>query len=357
MGNKSKKRTQEQRSPLSTPTNDKKAKLDLEALHELEESEAEKLVENMTGQELKSSLKKALKALRTQTDTIDEQDGIIVSLKEEVTKIKIEFADKFLKASCQGCMKPTYAAVLKNVTTTLTADFPESQDTNESDHLTRVENILLKEDGPIPQQVKVRNNKMYITFNDHSDMERAKNILSKSDAEELPCTSFTPLKVKSAAVVLHVDISNMEELRSKITHRNPLISSCIEDIKIIHKKQDETNGHVKLILSSSSARDALLSKGKLFVDNTAYRVVPIDPNREVKRCFNCQRYGHTQQNCRSATPTCGKCAESHRTRDCSSNVLKCANCKANHQTGDRRCPLQMKAVERYVEAMKTTKSA
>lgn len=65
----------------------------------------------------------------------------------------------------------------------------------------------------------------------------------------------------------------------------------------------------------------------------------------VKRCYNCQLFGHYANSC--PTPDqhwCGKCSENHNTRDCTSNDLKCINCKREnignieHETNDIKCP-------------------
>ena len=71
----------------------------------------------------------------------------------------------------------------------------------------------------------------------------------------------------------------------------------------------------------------------------------------VKRCFNCQNFGHYAQNC--PTPTkkcCAKCALDHPTVECASVDLKCANClqnklsNDNHAASDTECPIFLKTL-------------
>jgi hypothetical protein len=38
-----------------------------------------------------------------------------------------------------------------------------------------------------------------------------------------------------------------------------------------------------------------------------YRIVLCDLDREVRRCFKCQRYGHNKLSCPSEIQACGKC--------------------------------------------------
>ncbi|KAJ6504522.1 hypothetical protein DFH09DRAFT_891682, partial [Mycena vulgaris] len=33
-------------------------------------------------------------------------------------------------------------------------------------------------------------------------------------------------------------------------------------------------------------------------------------------CFNCQQHGHIQHHCPQKTPTCARCAGTHRSSDC-----------------------------------------
>lgn len=63
-------------------------------------------------------------------------------------------------------------------------------------------------------------------------------------------------------------------------------------------------------------------------------VRPYIPN--PLRCFKCQRFGHSQNNCRG-TETCARCSsKDHRSEDCS-GPFKCVNCEGNHPSYSRTC--------------------
>ena len=75
----------------------------------------------------------------------------------------------------------------------------------------------------------------------------------------------------------------------------------------------------------------------------------------VKRCNNCQAFGHYHKNC--PTPEvkiCGQCSQNHQTNDCQSNNLICTNCvkanisqeECNHASSDLNCPTLQKAQEK-----------
>ena len=71
----------------------------------------------------------------------------------------------------------------------------------------------------------------------------------------------------------------------------------------------------------------------------------------VKRCNNCQKYGHYYKNCNSPEiKVCSNCSESHATNDCSSQQRRCINCikagatqeNSEHKASDPNCPTLLK---------------
>lgn len=56
-----------------------------------------------------------------------------------------------------------------------------------------------------------------------------------------------------------------------------------------------------------------------------------------RRCFKCQRYGHSTTSCRGRL-TCPKCAAyDHTSENCTSDELKCPNCEQPHAAYSRKC--------------------
>ena len=69
----------------------------------------------------------------------------------------------------------------------------------------------------------------------------------------------------------------------------------------------------------------------------------------IKRCFNCQKFGHYIKDCPTKDePICGKCSENHPTKDCESESRKCINCvrkngdNIQHSASSIQCPSLMK---------------
>lgn len=346
---KPKKRSQEERSPTSTPNNEKRARVDLRALSELEVSD----IERFNKQELKKYLELAQVALSNQSDIIKQQDDTISALKKEIMEIKVTFADQFIKMTKSqpkdAVCNRTYAETLKTKPTTLVAELQNPTLVEDDQQLSGVETVLLENNGPVPQMVRQKGGKIFITFNDEADSEQAKSILSKKNPNDTVLTNFEIRKRTSAAVVLHVDTSDPDTLKKELIHRNPVLYNQLIAVKIILKKKEDNVGHVKLILaSSSSTRDHLISCGRVFINNHSHKVVPVDANREVRRCFRCQKYGHLMNACKAPSFTCGKCSEEHATRECQSTLFKCSNCGGAHQAGSKLCEKQKSEVDRYI---------
>ncbi|KAF0314565.1 Fasciclin-1 [Amphibalanus amphitrite] len=85
------------------------------------------------------------------------------------------------------------------------------------------------------------------------------------------------------------------------------------------------------------------------------RVRPFVP--APMRCFRCQRFGHTKDNCRGR-PTCSKCAsQDHTDETCVSETPRCVNCgegQTPHSAYDRSCPAYVK--EKEIMTIKATRN-
>ena len=89
-----------------------------------------------------------------------------------------------------------------------------------------------------------------------------------------------------------------------------------------------------------------------------YRIVPVDiyiPN--PLRCFNCQRFGHHENNCPvdlgSVCANCGAGGHDHHTSACK-NKPECVNCGKDHLSRSNQCEIWKK--EKEIMKIKTTKN-
>ena len=63
-----------------------------------------------------------------------------------------------------------------------------------------------------------------------------------------------------------------------------------------------------------------------------------------RRCFKCQRFGHSSTSCRSQADICGKCGQMAHEEECS-NPVCCINCNGPHPAFVRACPAYNKEQE------------
>ena len=212
--------------------------------------------------------------------------------------------------------------------------------------------------GPLVQSIRMNGTKLTLRFEDSGSRDKAKDVLqSKQDI----FSSVSPISKLYPVIVKHVDIEPpIEDTIQALALRNPILDAPDMTGRVIYKSADGKVGHIKLLLNSKGIRDEIIKSGELFLPDRKCDVVLPDPNREVRRCFNCQKYGHTKFNCNEIV--CGKCCEKHDTRSCKINdprLYKCAVClskpahsrttSTTHMAGDRNCPEQRKAVERYIK--------
>ena len=280
-------------------------------------------------------------------DRIRSLENTVEGLKAEIVDIKVAFADKTL-TNIRKASTPTYADSVRG--SVLVAHFADGEKPADPINVAALEKMIdTKSNGLIPQSVRERDNSVYITFNDTADVVKAASIFkNQSDCSRIFKT-VSPLEIRFPVVAHNVDVSNLSSLQSEIEYRNPLFKGQIHSIKLLYTKPNTAIGHVKIFLISRQASLDVLRKGTLYCSDGPHRVVEVDLNREVRRCYKCQRYGHTQHNCKAKQPACGKCAEHHLTNVCSASkaVWKCVNCSGAHQTGDRKCIKQIAAVEKY----------
>ena len=83
-----------------------------------------------------------------------------------------------------------------------------------------------------------------------------------------------------------------------------------------------------------------LKKGDLLVVGDSPQVEEFRQPVSVRRCFNCQCFGHSAQNCKSKQK-CVICGENHSHKGCPQKEAKqpkCANCSGPHVASYKGCP-------------------
>jgi hypothetical protein len=256
---------------------------------------------------------------------------------------KIAFADEAFKVFTSSRVPPTPSdPTTRAESSTLVVTVSEAAE-NEEVNAHTIDRLLdATARGPIPQMVKRKEGKVYISFSDAVQSGRAKSLMeTKQECRTLFKSVATQAKL-FPAVALNVDVADVEALEKELVFRNPNVGHAIKQVRAIFRYSNSTNGHVKIFFDSKRARDEVLKSGRLFAAGRRVQVVEVDLNREVRRCFRCQSYGHiakSSTNSCSKDEVCGFCAGQHSTKSCArTGPPKCANCHQSHRSGEVQPP-------------------
>jgi hypothetical protein len=360
----------------STPNGRNKSKRPLSADNSMDESTSEpkkfryedlsSITEDIELSQLDSLSKEAITTkLGAALDFVKLQHDRIIKLESELINAKLAFANATINQFnskqpslvCQAPLtqglplRPSYAQATRvEPAPVLVANLAKGSTPSDKISLEKMEQLLdSNTGGPVPSSVRQKDSTVFVRLNNPADFDRAKSILeSRQNVDSINMFSSISRSSKLyPAVALFVDLSLLPGLKNELMLRNEAFKGKIDSVTQIYKKPGTNKGHVKIFFNCRDIRDYALMGGEVDFFNTTARLVEVLLDREVRRCFNCQGYGHSQASCRSTSPRCGKCAGSHRTRECTGTIKKCANCSGPHEAGDRFCTVQMKAVARY----------
>jgi TolA-binding protein len=101
---------------------------------------------------------------------------------------------------------------------------------------------------------------------------------------------------------------------------------------------NKTVGSLVIYLKAKKAADYLPSLGNAIFGPAGATCSRFERLENDGPCFNCNKYGHKQTNCRRAE-CCGNCSGKHNTRLCDgTRPRRCPACAGEHTIFDRRCP-------------------
>lgn len=328
----------------------------------------------MKPEELVSFIVELRSRFRESGRSLSALDSQNRKLQREIWEAKVAFADQALLSfrraggtSYAGIN--SYAAALRAGSTIQDegkAKLVAKVDTSKSDQpidLCKMDALLRSdENGPVAQNVHQKEGQVVLTFSDVAAREAAKNIMENSEECKKIFTSVSSPAGYYPVLVRFLDLRQTEEdIIKDIRLRNPVLKECLKSIRVVYRSTVTKEGHATLWITSRSSRDIILSRGEIFVNGRRCRVVEADLHKEIRRCYRCQQYGHLLRECRATVDVCGRCSGAHRTSTCEvkdASHYRCSNCKrrpsnrmsysdGKHQAGDRLCPDQIKALNRF----------
>ena len=231
----------------------------------------------------------------------------------------------------------------------------------------------------------------------------AKFLIIESTNKDKPITSLSPFVIEKQIEALIGTVKSVKKLRNQTLLVETTRKSQTENLlrtKTFFNLPVEVSEHKTLNSSKGIIRDKALKgesddnirenlqeqgvtaakrfkvkKGHAFVDTNTilltfnsvvppktlkifYRIIPVEMYvSNPLRCFNCQRFGHHENNCPvdigSVCERCGKGSDDHHTNQCT-NPAKCVNCGKDHLSRSSECEVWKK--EKEIMKLKVTKN-
>jgi hypothetical protein len=219
--------------------------------------------------------------------------------------------------------------------------------------------------GPVVQNIKKIDGRVILSFLDVASRDKAQVLFNNNAAQNVFRSVSVPQKQFPALVrfrelkgITHLKGTENKDARGaqekdlsrRLIAENPVLRGNLESVRVLHQRPNSNSFLVRIAFSSKPFCENLIKRGRILLDGLTHAVVESDPSKEVRHCSKCQNYGHIHHFCKSATPVCGKCSQTHATSSCPSTPkdFKCANCLQNHQVGSSACPALAKAVAQYL---------
>ena len=304
-------------------------------------------IDNQDWDELRDRLLEAIEIIREVDQERNSLKGELATTKSSFDQYKIAFADKmFTSISSHPIIQPAPGLASHNQPNHVSTLIINTSDSATDIGLKELDAILgSAEKGPVTETFSKKGNIVYASYKSALESGRAKAILEAKP--NLVRTVHTKDKFYPA-IALNINVSDLPALQKELVLRNDFIGSSLKKIIPIFKsKVNPEVGHVKLLFDSAPTRNRIIERQSVSAFGRKFHAVELDWNREVRRCFHCQQYGHVAKMCAATTAKCGWCASDHDTRSCTSHEPpSCCHCKGKHPVGDPNCAEQIKAVNR-----------
>jgi hypothetical protein len=233
------------------------------------------------------------------------------------------------------------------------ADPDKDQETQEL-----IEKVVVENEIPLKESHKNKEGDLVLVCESKIVRDELKNLVQTANVQlEINSPNSKQIPITFVGLSKHYE---HEEVEKMLSTQNEFIkmfkiqNDISQHLKIHVVKPCRNNPSVYQVFASVSPvlRDGLKNnKDKVIIGVTMCRVYE---RKSVKRCNNCQLYGHFAKICPTPMePSCGKCGEKHRTDQCTSasDARKCINCirngkdEINHPVFFHKCPSLVKYEE------------
>nr|XP_053618124.1 uncharacterized protein LOC128679735 [Plodia interpunctella] len=179
---------------------------------------------------------------------------------------------------------------------------------------------------------RIGRNRISITFKTCSDANNFLNVMSKNLGYKVAIPTFNICKmglVKGIPVEwTHEDI----KINLRIPDGyGPIVKSRRLSRRTVNSDSDSWTPTQSVVLTF----DGQASPSRVYF---FFSSIPVEQYIfPTIQCFNCCRFGHTRNNCRSK-PRCSKCSGEHSGLSCLVTEHVCVNCSQPHMATNKLCP-------------------
>ena len=235
-----------------------------------------------------------------------------------------------------------------------------------------VKDLVVTNKIPVTSTAVKDNGDTYVNFPCLDSRDKAAPMI-KSNVTNVKEVVTLKSKLPTIAISGITEKLSKIDLTKCICSQNKEISTCVKnggslDVIFIKEPTDKFTTYLAVARVSSDIREVIKSRGnKIFIGLVA---CPVKDRFYVKRCNNCQCYGHYKGDCDKPV-MCGYCGEQHRSSGCEKKSKgnehtshTCNNCKiigkdaAGHSTFYHRCPaylVQQNKLKNSIQYYKGTK--
>lgn len=220
--------------------------------------------------------------------------------------------------------------------------------TTNNENNQKLEKTMLENNVPLKQSYRNKNGDLVMVCDTKDKRNELKEIVSSSIDNEL----LTPDQRKPAITIVGLNKEyEKQEIIQMLVLQNGVIrkfanSNDIKnhiEIKAIRPLKNNQRMYQAFATVSKTLREGFQHlKDKVTL---GLRTCKVYDRYFVKRCYNCQLYGHFANDC--PTPqekSCGKCGENHTKERCEAESPNCINCIRNgkedcaHEASSHNCP-------------------
>ena len=203
---------------------------------------------------------------------------------------------------------------------------------------------------PVNKVVVADSGETYINLPDQKSRDKLCPLLKSNDNEVIA------LKAKFPTITI-LDVKDeltKDQIKQGLCRQNEYIGKLVEEeneeLEVVYQRPPPAGKpyHKISVRVSPLIRKCIAKHGdRVYLCRKSCR---IDDSYFVRRCNNCQAYGHYADKCKADNPTCAYCGEHHRSDSCAMKdshrrTHLCWNCRAagfdvfeGHNTYDRECP-------------------